>query len=83
MLSHRLHLRQPYMNWKSFAATCVVQHLLPLPSSTQWEITEAAVSEIMPVYLTLVALAAQGKVIHNDDTKLLCIIQEETPQVKI
>ena len=43
---------------------------VPLPSSTQWEIIEAGASAIMPVYLTLVTLAAQGKVIHNDDTKM-------------
>lgn len=43
---------------------------VPLPSSTQWELIEAGAAALTPVYTDLIHLAAQGKVIHNDDTKM-------------
>ena len=51
---------------------------VPLSTSTQWEIIEAGAPAIMPVYEALVTFAAQGKVIHNDDTKMkvLSLIKE-------
>jgi transposase len=51
---------------------------VPLPSSTQWELIEAGATALMPVYRNLACLAAQGKVIHNDDTnmKVLSLMKE-------
>ena len=41
---------------------------IPLPPSTQWEIVEGVANETYPVFLELKNIAAQGDVIHNDDT---------------
>lgn len=41
---------------------------IPLPSSTQWDIVRDAARKIQPAYDELVRQAAQGKVLHNDDT---------------
>lgn len=41
---------------------------LPLPAATQWEIVSAASRPLEPAYEELVRQAAQGKVLHNDDT---------------
>jgi transposase len=41
---------------------------VPLPASTQWEIVRDAHAPIRPVYRELVRQAAQGQVLHNDDT---------------
>jgi transposase len=43
---------------------------VPLPASTQWEIVSAPVPQIEPAYQELIRQAAQGEVIHNDDTKV-------------
>ena len=40
----------------------------PLPSSTQWDVVHAVARVLLPVYIALVLRAAQGKVLHNDDT---------------
>jgi len=42
---------------------------IPLPASTQWDIVEkAADNGIYPAYRELIRQAAQGELIHNDDT---------------
>lgn len=41
---------------------------IPLPASTQWELVSLVVTFFMLVYTELIRLAAQGKLIHNDDT---------------
>jgi transposase len=41
---------------------------VPLPASTQWEIVEAVAVNIKPVFDELIRQAAQGEVLHNDDT---------------
>jgi transposase len=43
---------------------------IPLPSATQWEIVRDSATEIEPVYRELVRRAAQGEVVHNDDTPM-------------
>ena len=43
---------------------------IPLPASTQWDIVEHAANRIYPAYRELVHQAAQGDVIHNDDTTM-------------
>jgi hypothetical protein len=41
---------------------------IPLPSSTQWDLVSQAADRISPAFVELVRLAAQGELIHNDDT---------------
>jgi hypothetical protein len=41
---------------------------VPVPASTQWEVAREHVSDVLPVYDALVALAANAPVVHNDDT---------------
>jgi len=44
---------------------------IPLPASTQWDIVEQAANRgIYPAYRESVRQAAQGEVIHNDDTMM-------------
>lgn len=43
---------------------------MPLPASTQWEIVEEAASAIAPAHDELIRQAAQGEVLHNDDTSM-------------
>jgi transposase len=43
---------------------------VPLPASVQWEIVCAAALRITPVFEELVRQAAQGDVLHNDDTSM-------------
>ena len=41
---------------------------VPLPASTQWDIVNAAAENLAPAFEELVRQAAQGDVLHNDDT---------------
>jgi len=41
---------------------------IPLPASTQWEITEGSANKIYPAYNELIRQAAQGNLFHHDDT---------------
>jgi transposase len=41
---------------------------MPLPAATQWELVEAAAKLLRAVLEQLIRLAAQGSVLHNDDT---------------
>ena len=41
---------------------------IPLPATTQWELMEAAAKSLKPVLNELIRQAAQGGVMHNDDT---------------
>jgi transposase len=41
---------------------------IPLAASTQWDIVHAAAPLIAPAYAELIRQAAQGDVLHNDDT---------------
>lgn len=52
-----------------------LQHLennlgIPLPAATQWEIVEEAAELIKPARDELMRQAAQGQVLHNDDTSM-------------
>jgi transposase len=45
------------------------EHLgMPLPATTQWDLMAAAAKLIRPVLEELIRQAAQGSVMHNDDT---------------
>jgi len=56
----------------------------PLPASTQWDIVNAAATALAPVWDALVAEAAQGRIVHNDDTtaKVLEFLQRQDPDSK-
>ena len=42
----------------------------PLPASTQWDIVHATAKRIVPACHELIRQAAQGEVLHNDDTTI-------------
>jgi hypothetical protein len=44
--------------------------LFPLPAATQWEIVDEAAELIRPAWDELIRQAAQGEVLHNDDTSM-------------
>jgi transposase len=50
---------------------------IPLPASTQWEIVKELAAVIVPAYQELITQAAQGEVVHNDDTtmKVLALLR--------
>jgi len=68
----------PFYRLEQLQGSCGV----PLPASTQWEIVEKVAEQIYPVYQQLNWLAAQGDVIHNDDTimKVLALMQQNDQQ---
>lgn len=41
---------------------------IPLPASTQWDIVQAVATHLAPAFEELIRQAAQGEVLHNDDT---------------
>ena len=41
---------------------------VPLPASTQWDIVQAVAANLTPAFDELIRQAAQGEVLHNDDT---------------
>ena len=43
---------------------------MPLPAATQWELMEAAVKQLKRLLNEFIRQAAQGSVIHNDDTSM-------------
>ncbi len=43
---------------------------IPLPAATQWEIVEEAAELLQPARDELIRQAAQGEVLHNDDTSM-------------
>jgi transposase len=51
---------------------------IPTPSSTQWDEVEKGADKIYPAYKELERIAAQGDLVHNDDTpnKILDFIKE-------
>ncbi len=43
---------------------------IPLPASTQWDIVQAVAASLTPAFDELIRQAAQGDVLHNDDTTI-------------
>lgn len=43
---------------------------IPLPAATQWEIVESSADTLEPVFEQMVYQAAQGRLLHNDDTTM-------------
>ena len=52
---------------------------IPLPAATQWEIVEEVAAIIKPVHDELIRQAAQGEVVHNDDTSMRVLKMEREP----
>jgi transposase len=46
------------------------QLAIPLPATTQWDIVHRAAQPLAPAYAELVRQAAQGELLHNDDTTM-------------
>jgi len=55
---------------------------IPLPASTQWDVIAAFAPSAAPAYEALITQAAQGDVLHNDDTtvKILELMGERGKQ---
>ena len=53
---------------------------IPLPASTQWEVVERAAGLIAPAHEELIRQAAQGDVVHNDDTPMRILDLESEPR---
>ncbi len=55
---------------------------IPLPAATQWEVVADAAELIKPVRDELLRQAAQGEVLHNDDTgmRVLGLVREPSDQ---
>jgi hypothetical protein len=54
---------------------------IPLPASTQWEVVEAVATVLAPAFDELIRQAAQGNVLHNDDTtvRILALMGQRGP----
>jgi transposase len=57
---------------------------IPLPAATQWEVVRDGAKALGPAYEELVRQAAQGEVLHNDDTpmKILSHLKENEERKK-
>jgi len=52
---------------------------IPLPAATQWEIVEEEAQVIKPARDELIRQAAQGTVVHNDDTGMRVLMLNRDP----
>jgi hypothetical protein len=52
---------------------------IPLPAATQWELVEETAEVIKPAHEELIRQAAQGEVLHNDDTSMRVLQMERDP----
>lgn len=55
---------------------------IPLPAATQWELVEQAALLLKPVFDRLIWQAAQGEVLHNDDTGMRILRLAREPSDK-
>ena len=53
---------------------------IPLPAATQWETVEQAAHLIKPARDELIRQAAQGEVVHNDDTSMRVLRLKRDPK---
>jgi transposase len=52
---------------------------IPLPAATQWEVVEEAAELVKPARDEMIRQAAQGEVVHNDDTSRKVLKLEREP----
>lgn len=50
---------------------------VPLPAATQWEIVEQTATVVKPAFEELIRQAAQGEVVHNDDTTMTILSHQQ------
>jgi transposase len=55
---------------------------IPMPAATQWEIVEEGAEMIKPALEELIRQAAQGEVLHNDDTSMRVLRLAREPSDK-
>ena len=55
---------------------------IPLPAATQWELVEQAATMLKPACDELIRQAAQGEVMHNDDTGMRVLRLAREPSDK-
>jgi transposase len=55
---------------------------IPLPATTQWELVEQAAAMLKPAFDRLLWQAAQGEVLHNDDTGMRILRLAREPSDK-
>jgi transposase len=55
---------------------------IPLPAATQWELVEQAAAVLKPAFDQLIWQAAQGEVLHNDDTGMRILQLAREPSDK-
>jgi transposase len=55
---------------------------IPLPAATQWELVEQAATTLKPAFDQLIWQAAQGEVLHNDDTGMRILRLAREPSDK-
>jgi transposase len=53
---------------------------IPFPASTQWELVKRAAGLLWPVLKELIRHAAQGSVMHNDDTGMRILMLVRDPE---
>jgi transposase len=52
---------------------------IPMAAATQWELVEETAAVIQPAHEELIRQAAQGEVLHNDDTSMRVLRMEREP----
>ena len=56
---------------------------IPLPAATQWDIVSDAAEELAPIHKELIRQAAQGRLVHNDDTSMQVLeLRKEIDKLK-
>jgi transposase len=55
---------------------------VPLPAGTQWDLVDEAYDSLKPVHDELIREAAQGEVVHNDDTAMTILDLLDVPKKK-
>lgn len=53
---------------------------VPLPAATQFELVDSAANAMRPVHVELTRLAAQGEVLHDDDTGVRILDEVARPE---
>jgi len=52
---------------------------IPMPAATQWELVDHAALAIRPAHQELIRQAAQGEIVHNDDTTMKLLAFGKSP----
>jgi transposase len=55
---------------------------IPMPAATQWELVEGAAQVMAPAHEALIDQAAQGDLLHNDDTNAMILELSATPKTE-